>query len=154
MRITMTSPEGDRACYVYADGDVEMTTFAPYPPQAGELCALFAAAGGSDIAVEPYAPVEPEAVDVISDRQFFQQLAIDGVIDRAEALAAVRTGDIPAKLVVLISDLPADARFNAEMLISGAITFLRSHPLSDVIRNALGWTPQRLADFWRAAAAL
>lgn len=150
MIITLTNEEGTTALYDY-DGVV---SFGPYPPQAGELCALYAVAGGSDIAVEPYAPVEPEAVDVISDRQFFQQLAIDGVIDRAEALAAVRTGDIPAALGALLGGLPADARFNAEMLISGATTFRRSHPLSETIRTALGWTPERLADFWRSAAAL
>lgn len=90
----------------------------------------------------------------ISDRQFFQQLAIAKVISQEEALAAVKTGDIPAALSGFIAALDDAARFNAEMLLSGATIFARNHPLTDSIAAAQGMTPQQIDDFFRAAAAL
>ena len=90
----------------------------------------------------------------ISDRQFFQQLAIAKVISQEEALAAVKTGDIPSALSGFIAALPDAARFNAEMLLSGATLFQRAHPLTDAIAAAQGMTPEQVDDFFRAAAAL
>jgi len=90
----------------------------------------------------------------ISDRQFFQQLAIASVISQEEALAAVKTGDIPAALSGFIAALDDAARFNAEMLLSGATIFARNHPLTDAIAMAQGMTPAQVDDFFRAAAAL
>lgn len=90
----------------------------------------------------------------ISDRQFFQQLAIAGIISQEEALAAVKTGDIPAALSGFIAALDDAARFNAEMLLSGATVFQRNHPLTDAIAAAQGMTPAQVDDFFRAAAAL
>jgi hypothetical protein len=90
----------------------------------------------------------------ISDRQFFQQLAIAGIISQEEALAAVKTGDIPAALSGFIAALDDAARFNAEMLLSGATLFQRAHPLTDAIAAAQGMTPDQVDDFFRAAAAL
>ena len=90
----------------------------------------------------------------ISDRQFFQQLAIAGVISQEEALAAVKTGDIPAALSGFIAALDDAARFNAEMLLSGATIFARNHPLTDAIAAAQGMKPEQVDDFFRAAAAL
>ena len=105
---------------------------------------------------DPYEPpvvVEP-VPDTISDRQFFQQLAIAGVISQEEALAAVKTGDIPAALSGFIAALDDAARFNAEMLLSGATLFQRNHPLTDAIAAAQGMKPDQVDDFFRAAAAL
>ena len=90
----------------------------------------------------------------ISDRQFFQQLAIAKVISQEEALAAVKTGDIPAALSGFIAALDDAARFNAEMLLSGATVFQRNHPLTDAIAAAQGMKPEQVDDFFRAAAAL
>lgn len=90
----------------------------------------------------------------ISDRQFFQQLAIAGVITQEEALAAVKTGDIPSAPSGFIAALDDAARFNAEMLLSGATVFQRNHPLTDAIAAAQGMTPAQVDDFFRAAAAL
>ena len=90
----------------------------------------------------------------ISDRQFFQQLAIAGIISQEEALAAVKTGDIPAALSGFIAALDDAARFNAEMLLSGATIFARNHPLTDAIAAAQGMTPEQVDDFFHAAAQL
>ena len=107
---------------------------------------------GSEIvkpAVPPQAPPP-----VISDRQFFQQLAALGLISQAEALAAVKTGAIPPDMETLVAQLPAEQQFAAQMLISGATQFDRNHPLTDAIRIAFGWTEEQTDDFWRDASAL
>ena len=56
--------------------------------------ALDAVIAAHDPEASPTAPVP----DIISDRQFFQQLAILGLINEAEALAAVGPGTMPATL--------------------------------------------------------
>ena len=99
-------------------------------------------------------PLPVPVPDSISDRQFFQQLAADGIITRAEALAAVKTGDIPAALAGIVDALPEADRFGAEMLLSGATVFERTHPLSVAIGEARGMTATDIDAFFRAAAAL
>ena len=69
-------------------------------------------------------------------------------------MAAIKTGDIPSALSGFIAALPDAARFNAEMLLSGATLFQRAHPLTDAIAAAQGMTPEHVDDFFRAAAAL
>lgn len=90
----------------------------------------------------------------ISDRQFAHALWRRGVITKEEALAFVRVGAIPASLAGLIQALPAEEQDDAEMLVSGSITFDVAHPLVDSLARAFGWTTQELHDFWRFAGAL
>ncbi|MCW2242275.1 tail fiber assembly protein [Azospirillum canadense] len=99
-------------------------------------------------------PAPPPVPTSISDRQFFQQLATVGIISQAEALAAVKTGAIPAALAGILDALPDDQKFAAEMLLSGATTFERAHPLSVAIGTARGMTAAEVDAFFRAAAAL
>ncbi|AWJ86316.1 hypothetical protein TSH58p_22630 (plasmid) [Azospirillum sp. TSH58] len=98
----------------------------------------------------PLAPAPP----AISDRQFFQALALDGYITQAEALAAVRTGALPPVLADLLDHMDGDERFGAEMLLSGATEFRRDHPMTVAIGEARGMTPIEVDDFFRRAAAL
>lgn len=90
----------------------------------------------------------------ISDRQFFQQLAIAKVISQEEALAAVKTGDIPSALSGFIAALDDASRFNAEMLLSGATVFQRNHPLTNAVAMAQGMTADQVDEFFRQAAKL
>lgn len=114
------------------------------------------AIGGMPSAAEIRAVLNPPAPlpATISDRQFFQQLAIAGAISQAEALAAVKTGDIPANLQKVIDALPPDDKFNAEMLLSGATVFDRAHPMTGALGAAMGWKADQVDALWRAAAAL
>ena len=85
----------------------------------------------------------------ITDRQFFQGLANQGLITQDEALDAVKIGAIPAALQVFVDAITSpDDRFAAKMLLSGAVTFHRSHPLTEAIREARGMTPQELDSLW------
>jgi hypothetical protein len=98
------------------------------------------------------APAMPR---VISDRQFFQALALQRAITQEEALAAVRTGAIPAAMQTFVDAiLDQEQRFGAAMLLSGAVEFDRNHPLVESFRQAMGWTVQQTDDLWRLAAVL
>jgi len=103
--------------------------------------------------IDAYVPKAP-VPDVISDRQFFQQLAVLGIITTDEALAAVGPGDIPAALDALIAQLPPDKQFAARMLLSGATQFDRKHPLVAVFASAFEWNADQIDAFWTAASAL
>ncbi|QCO03023.1 hypothetical protein [Azospirillum argentinense] len=108
---------------------------------------------GRPVMVAP--PVPPEPIPpVISDRQFFQALAMDGYITTAEALAAVRTGELPSVLAELLDHMDANERFGAEMLLSGATEFRRDHPMTAAVGEAREMTPAEVDDFFRRAAAL
>ena len=91
----------------------------------------------------------------ISDRQFFQQAAADGLMTQAEALAAVATGAIPAILQTIVDGITDPAQnFAARMLLSGATVFDRSHPLTAAVGAHLGWTSAQIDQFFIRAAAL
>lgn len=92
---------------------------------------------------------------VISDRQFFQQAAILGVITQDEALAAVQTGAIPAVLQTVVDGITdPDQKFAATMLLSGATIFERYHPFTNAVGAALGWTSDQVDQFFVAASKL
>ncbi|MGU9981451.1 hypothetical protein ACJ4V0_15555 [Phreatobacter sp. HK31-P] len=104
---------------------------------------------------EPPAPVFPD----ISDRQFYQALSLPpySIITRAEALAAVKVGDLPASLQAIVDAIPdEDTRYNAEMLLSGAKQFERSHPMVAAIAGAMPtpWSGAEVNAFWAFARSL
>lgn len=90
----------------------------------------------------------------ISDRQFYQQLAAAGLVTESEALAAVSVGTLPAAVEAIVFSMSPGGQFAARMLLSGATSFARSHPLVEVFATAMGMTPHELDEFWRAAGAL
>jgi hypothetical protein len=102
----------------------------------------------------PYVEPAPAVPASISDRQFFQQLAVQGVITQDEALAAVKTGEIPPAIKQAVESLPPGQQFEATMIISGATTFQRSHPLMIAIGAVCNWTSDQIDALFRAAAVL
>lgn len=94
--------------------------------------------------------------EVISDRQFAQQLAILGTITEAEAIAWAARGDLPETLEQAIATLPTEdgVQFSARMLLSSATTYERSHPMTATLGGVLGYDAAELDDLWRAAAQL
>lgn len=103
---------------------------------------------------EPYVPPPPPVPTAISDRQFFQQLAIDGVITEEGAENAVANGSIPAAMLTLIGALPDAQQFGARMMLKGATVFERYHPLTVTIGTLYGWTEPQIDELFRAAAVL
>lgn len=106
-------------------------------------------AGNSPAPTDPQAP--PEAV---SDRQFFQQIAILRLITEEEAEEAVGAGVIPAPMLALVNQLPEAMRFDARMKLRGATVFNRSSPLTAMLAQAYGWTQEKVDDLWSSAANL
>jgi hypothetical protein len=105
-------------------------------------------------------PEEPESEllpvpSTISDRQFFQQAAILGVISQAEALAAVQTGTIPPVLQSIVDGIqdPSE-KFAATMLLAGATVFERNHPFTNAVGVALGWSTEQIDQFFIDASKL
>lgn len=110
-------------------------------------------AGGGVLADPPPSP-SPPPPSVISDRQFFQVLAQAGAITPEEALAAVKTGALPAAIEAAVGALPEAEQFSARMLLSGATVFERGHPMVAQLGAALGYDDAALDALWTAAAAL
>mgnify|MGYP001765331423 CR=1 FL=1 len=104
---------------------------------------------------EPPAPPPAPVPSVISDRQFYQALAVAGLCTKAEALQAVKVGELPAQLAAIVASIPdEDMQFGTEMLLSGAVEFNRDHPLVGQVGSTLGWTDAQIDDFWRIAGTL
>lgn len=108
-----------------------------------EILALQANAG---TAIAPLLP--------ISDRQFFQQLALDGEITEEEAIAAVATGTIPTALQAVIDTLPPADQFAARMFLQGATIFERNHPMTLTLGALMAWSPEQMDALWTNAAGL
>lgn len=100
-------------------------------------------------AIPPAVPAE------ISDRQFFQALALSEIITNEEALLAVKVGEIPAALSAIVNSItdPVE-RFSAEMLLSGATIFRRDHPLTAAVGTAQGISSSQIDDFFIMAGQL
>lgn len=104
--------------------------------------------------LEATPPRRTDVPETISDRQFFQQLAVAGLITEDEAIDAAATGAVPVAMQAVIDSLPADQKFAALMLLRGAISFERHHPLVAVFASAMGMTDAETDNLWVAASAL
>ncbi|MDF2809489.1 MAG: hypothetical protein K0S56_520 [Microvirga sp.] len=107
-----------------------------------------------DATLDPHGDPQPMRLPPISDRQFFQQLALDGEITETEAEDAVATGTVPAALLAVIDTLPAEAQFAARMFLKGATTFERHHPMTLALAALMGWNANMLDALWSNAAGL
>lgn len=99
-------------------------------------------------------PLMPSFPNEVTDRQFFQALAQIEQITQDEALAAVGTGTIPARMVEAIAALPEEQQFSARMLVTGNVVYLRNSPTVAMLQQNLGWTDQQTDDLWQLAASL
>lgn len=111
--------------------------------------------GGSHVirSVDP-STVPPPVPDAITDWQFFQQLAIMGLITEAEAEAAVAAGELPQTLSDLVEMLPEQARFPTRMLLKGSTTFRRGHEMTDTIAWLYGFSNDDVDNLFRDASVL
>lgn len=103
--------------------------------------------------VDP-ATLPPPVPKTISDRQFFQQLAVMGLITEEAAEDAVASGVLPASLADLIMFLPEQARHPARMLLKGATVFERNHEMTDTIAWLYGFDSDAVDSLFREASLL
>jgi len=92
--------------------------------------------------------------DVITDRQFAHGLAKAGLISMAEAKAWVGPGTLPAAIAGFIASMPEAMRDDVEIVLIGATSFSRKHPLTETFGQSVGMTPQQLDQFWMMCASL
>jgi hypothetical protein len=109
-----------------------------------------------EVATLKLSPARPSSPAlVVSDRQFYQGLAIREFCTPAEALDAVRTGVLPRGLRVFVDAIPdAQERWAAEMLLSGAKEFRRDHPFVEQVGAWVGLDSEMLDAFWSQCSAL
>ena len=87
------------------------------------------AAGG---VIAPYVAPAP-AVITLTNRQLFFALALAGMITEAEALAAGRTGEVPAAVEAEFAKLPPTDAFLARLTWATMREVRRDHPLIAVM---------------------
>lgn len=107
---------------------------------------------GRWVYVEPPPAPPPSS---ISRREFYQGLAVAEKITKDEALAAIKTGTIPAALQAMIDSMSdEDAAFKAECLLAGASGFERDNPLVMIFAINEGMSETEVDDFWRLCSSL
>lgn len=149
-RIILTTPAGDQGRVIHDEGEF----FGPLPPHSSEFRSIYERLIGAGVIAERYIAPEPPVPDVISDRQFFQALAMRGVITTQEAIDAVTVGAIPPAMQTKIDAMPPDERFAATMLVAGATQFDRRHPMTAGFAGLMDWSADELDALWTYAATL
>lgn len=94
-------------------------------------------------------------VGSISLRQFFQQLALAGIITRDEALAVYDSRRaLPAIIETVLSAMTPDEQFDARMHLLGGQNVERNHPMVKVFGASQNLTHVQVDAFFKAATQL
>ena len=81
--------------------------------------------------------------------------AVAGLITKQEAIAFIQGSALPAAMQGIVDGMvDEDAAFEATMLLLGAGSFFRSHPLVLIFAMAQSMTGTQVDDFWRLCASL
>jgi hypothetical protein len=90
---------------------------------------VLATAEGVGLPPEPMPEPVPPAPITLTNRQLFAALALTGFITEAEALAAGRTGAVPALVDAVFASLPAQDAFLARLTWATMREVPRNHSL-------------------------
>lgn len=102
----------------------------------------------------PEAAADAPIPQEVSDRQLAAALAQGGHISWDEAKAWVGPGVIPAALAEIVSNLPSPDKEHAELMLIGATTYKRLHPVTTQLAVGMGWSAEQVDDLWRLASTL
>lgn len=96
-------------------------------------------------------PASP--VPAISDRQFASELRRRGIITLDESLAYLGRGAMPAALQALLDQITDQVVHDDTLeLLTGATLFVRTHPATNAVGAAFGWSSDQIDEFFLAAA--
>jgi hypothetical protein len=96
----------------------------------------------------------PPVPTSISRRQLLITLVTAGLITEAEALAAAKTGDVPAAIDTVFAKLPQEQALAARITWATMTQVERDHPLVQAIIAAQIATAEQVDALFRAAAQL
>jgi hypothetical protein len=96
----------------------------------------------------------PPVPSAISRRQLLIALTAAGLITKAEALAAAKTGDVPAAIDTVFAKLPPEQTLAARITWATMTQVERDHPLVQAIIDAQIASAEQVDALFRAAAKL
>jgi len=77
------------------------------------------------------------------------------MITKPEAIAFIQGSALPAAIQVIVDEMEDEnAAFEATMLLIGAGSFFRSHPLVQKFADARSMTKTEVDEFWLLCASL
>lgn len=101
----------------------------------------------------PAAPSPPPPI-VLTNRQLFAALALTGFITEPEALAAGRTGEVPAAIDAVFGVLPEQDAFLARLTWATMREVKRDHPLITAMIAANLATAQQVDAIFALGASI
>ncbi|MGG5819654.1 hypothetical protein [Falsiroseomonas sp. HW251] len=99
---------------------------------------------------EPPPPPVPASVRLLP---FLREAAKCGLISAEDALAAARTGTVPAGFEPFVQQLPPDQAFAARLAWAAMVEVERANPLLAFVAAQSGIADASLDDLFRAAGA-
>ncbi len=115
---------------------------------------VLATAEGVGLPPEPMPEPVPPAPITLTNRQLFAALALTGFITEAEALAAGRTGAVPALVDAVFASLPAQDAFLARLTWATMRDVPRNHPLIGAMIAANLATSEQVDGIFALGASL
>jgi hypothetical protein len=115
---------------------------------------VVSAAESVDLAPEPVPEPLPPAPIVLTSRQLFAALALTGMITQVEALAAGRTGEVPAAVESVFATLPAQDAFLARLTWATMREVPRDHALISAMIAANLATAEQVDAMFTLGASL
>jgi hypothetical protein len=104
--------------------------------------------------IEALRNAPPPVPAAISRRQLLIALAQAKLITEAEALAAAKTGEVPAAIDAVFAALPKEQALAARITWATMTVVERDHPLIQAVINAKLATAEQVDALFRAAAEL
>jgi hypothetical protein len=104
--------------------------------------------------IEALRNAPPPVPDAISRRQLLIALAQAKLITEAEALAAAKTGEVPAAIDAVFAALPKDQALAAQITWATMTVVERAHPLVQALIDARVATAEQVDALFQAAAKL
>jgi hypothetical protein len=104
--------------------------------------------------IEALRNAPPPVPSTISRRQLLIALAQAKLITEAEALAAAKTGEVPAAIDAVFAALPKEQALAAQITWAAMTVVERHHPLIQAVIDAKLATAEQVDALFRAAAEL
>jgi hypothetical protein len=101
--------------------------------------------------IEALRNAPPPVPNVITRRQLLIALAQAKLITEAEALAAAKTGEVPAVINKVFTALPKEQALAAQITWAAMTVVERDHPLIQAVIDAKIATPEQIDALFRAA---